>query len=111
MIELVQGRTLLVPARPRAHIRSLRRDICYLEGQDVSEIMVRRGVARDCPRFSGWRNAEAERRAAADGATIGGELPAAKLLPPAVGRREAWADPRRAVRSSFFFAGVVESEQ
>jgi hypothetical protein len=33
--------------------------------------MVRRGVARDCPRFSEGRYAEAERQAAAEGATIG----------------------------------------
>jgi micrococcal nuclease len=44
--------------------------ICYLEGRDISEVMVRRGLARDCPRFSGGRYASAERQAAADGATI-----------------------------------------
>ena len=32
--------------------------------------MVRQGYARDCPRYSGGRHAEAERQAAADGATI-----------------------------------------
>ena len=53
----------------RTHDRCV--GICFLEGADISEIMVRRGVARDCPRFSGGRYAEAERRAAADGATIG----------------------------------------
>lgn len=45
--------------------------VCYLEGEDISEILVRRGLARDCPRFSGGRYAEAEREAADDGATIG----------------------------------------
>ena len=44
--------------------------ICYLEGQDISEVMVRGGLARDCPRFSGGRFAVAERQTAADGATI-----------------------------------------
>ena len=33
--------------------------------------MVRNGFARDCPRFSGGRHAEAERQAAAEGAAIG----------------------------------------
>jgi len=27
--------------------------ICYLDGVDISEALVRRGLARDCPRFSG----------------------------------------------------------
>jgi micrococcal nuclease len=44
--------------------------ICYLDGRDISEVMVRGGLARDCPRFSGGRYAEAERRAADDGAGI-----------------------------------------
>jgi hypothetical protein len=34
--------------------------------------MVHRGLAWDCPRFSGGRYAEAELQAAAAGATIGG---------------------------------------
>jgi endonuclease YncB( thermonuclease family) len=46
--------------------------VCYLEGQDISEVMVRRGLARDCPRFSGGRYRAAEAQAAAAGATIGG---------------------------------------
>lgn len=47
--------------------------------------MVRRGLARDCPRFSGKRYAAAEREAADDGTTIGrtyllpGYLPAALI--------------------------------
>ena len=53
----------------RTHDRCV--GICYLEGQDISALMVRRGLARDCPRFSGGRYAEAELQAAADGATIG----------------------------------------
>ena len=38
---------------------------------DISQVRVRSGVARDCPRFSQGRYAEAERDAAANGATIG----------------------------------------
>jgi micrococcal nuclease len=70
MIELVQGRSLRCelggePTRDRCV------GICYLDGADMSEVMVRRGVARDCPRFSQRRYAEAELQAAAGGATIG----------------------------------------
>ena len=57
----------------RTHDRCV--GICYLNGQDISEVMVRRGLARDCPRFSGGRYAAAERRAAAGGATIGRTYP------------------------------------
>jgi hypothetical protein len=45
--------------------------ICYLQGEDIGEAMLRQGVARDCPRFSGGRYVEAEVQAAAHGATIG----------------------------------------
>jgi hypothetical protein len=38
---------------------------------DISAEMVRRGVARDCPRFSGGRYHAIEAQAASDGATIG----------------------------------------
>jgi micrococcal nuclease len=70
MIELVQGRTLRCELDgERTHDRCV--GVCYLEGEDVSEIMVHRGVARDCPRFSQGRYAEAERHAAVGGATIG----------------------------------------
>jgi micrococcal nuclease len=71
MIELVQGRTLRCELDgERTHDRCV--GVCYLDGQDISEVMVRRGLARDCPRFSGGRYARAERQAAADGSTIGG---------------------------------------
>jgi micrococcal nuclease len=70
MIELVQGRTLRCELDgERTHNRCV--GVCYLDGEDISEVMVHRGVARDCPRFSQGRYAEAERHAAADGATIG----------------------------------------
>lgn len=34
--------------------------ICYVEGKDVAAELVRRGLARDCPRFSGGRYKELE---------------------------------------------------
>ena len=46
--------------------------ICTLEGgADISEELVRMGLARDCPRYSGGRYEAAEQEAAAQGATIG----------------------------------------
>jgi micrococcal nuclease len=70
MLELVQGRTLRCELDgERTHDRCV--GVCYLEGEDIGEVMVHRGVARDCPRFSQGRYAEAERHAAAGGATIG----------------------------------------
>jgi micrococcal nuclease len=70
MFELVQGRTLRCELDgERTHDRCV--GICYLEGEDISEAVIHLGVARDCPRFSQGRYAEAERQAAADGATIG----------------------------------------
>ena len=36
---------------------------CFLAGEDIGEIMVRLGLARDCPRYSGGRYAAAEREA------------------------------------------------
>jgi endonuclease YncB( thermonuclease family) len=69
MIELVQGRTLRCELDgERTHDRCV--GVCYLNGADISEAMVRGGVARDCPRFSQGRYAK-ERQAAAAGATIG----------------------------------------
>jgi endonuclease YncB( thermonuclease family) len=38
--------------------------ICYLDGTDIYEEMIRLGLARDCPRFSGGRYKQAEREAA-----------------------------------------------
>jgi len=69
MRELVDGRTL------RCELDGSRTGdrcagVCYLEGRDIGEVMVRQGLARDCPRYSGGSYAEAERQAAAAGATI-----------------------------------------
>jgi hypothetical protein len=55
---------------------------CYLQGEDVGKAMVRQGLARDCPRFSGGRYDEAEVQAAAHGATMSTECRAT-----VVGRR------------------------
>jgi micrococcal nuclease len=70
MLGLVGGRTLRCELNgERTHDRCV--GVCYLDGADVSAEMVRRGVARDCPRFSGGRYHVIETQAAADGATIG----------------------------------------
>jgi micrococcal nuclease len=44
--------------------------ICYLGQMNIEAQMVRQGLARDCPRYSGGRYQQAEILAAADGATI-----------------------------------------
>jgi micrococcal nuclease len=49
--------------------------ICQLDGTDISEQMVRMGLARDCPRYSGGRYRAAEQQAAAGGATIRASYP------------------------------------
>lgn len=70
MREMVLGQELRCELDgERTHDRCVA--ICYLEGADIGEIMVRRGLARDCPRFSGGRYAALEQAAAMEGATIG----------------------------------------
>lgn len=87
MRAMVQGRELRCELDgERTHDRCV--GICYLEGEDISEIMVRQGLARDCSRFSRGRYAEAERHAAADGATIGRAYPL-----PGYCRAQAMASP------------------
>ena len=44
--------------------------ICTADGADIAAEMIRMGLARDCPRFSGGRYEEIELEAAAQGATI-----------------------------------------
>jgi endonuclease YncB( thermonuclease family) len=44
--------------------------ICTLAGADISETLVDMGLARDCPRYSGGRYADAEQAAADRGSTI-----------------------------------------
>ena len=70
MIELVKGRTLRCELNgERTGDRCL--GVCYLEGRNIAAEMVRRGVARDCSRFSCGRYHDAELKAAPAGATIG----------------------------------------
>jgi endonuclease YncB( thermonuclease family) len=38
---------------------------CFRSGADIAESLVRAGLARDCPRFSGGRYAAAEQPSAA----------------------------------------------
>jgi hypothetical protein len=80
MIELVNGRTLRYELNgERTHDRCV--GVCYLEGVDISAEMVRLGVARDCPRFSGGRYRMIEAQAAADGATVGRTYRLPGILP------------------------------
>jgi micrococcal nuclease len=70
MTKLVEGRTLRCELNgERTHDRCV--GVCYLEGVDISAEMVRRRVARDCPRFIGGRYRLIETQAAAAGATVG----------------------------------------
>ena len=59
MVELVEGQTVVCDlTQERTHGRRV--GWCYLDGQDVAEALVRAGLARDCPRFSGGQYAAAE---------------------------------------------------
>ena len=69
MIELVRGRIVRCELDgTRTYDRCVA--ICRLDGQDVAAALVQQGLARDCPRFSGSRYAQVERRAAAEGSMI-----------------------------------------
>jgi hypothetical protein len=57
---------------------------CYLDGADISEVLVHRGLARDCPRYSQGRYAEAELQAAAAGAKIGDDYLLPRVLSAAL---------------------------
>ena len=60
---MVQGRVVsCTPTGERNHDRWIGR--CRIDERDLGEAMVRLGVARDCPRWSGGRYARAEREAA-----------------------------------------------
>jgi endonuclease YncB( thermonuclease family) len=51
MVEVVEGRTLRCePDGEQTHDRCV--GICYLDGADIAAEMVRRGVARECPRLA-----------------------------------------------------------
>jgi hypothetical protein len=80
MIELVRGQTVRCELDGTyTHDRCV--TTCFLNGRDIAEALVAQGLARDCPRFSDGRYAVIEAQAAADGATIPGELPPSRLLP------------------------------
>ena len=54
MRELVAGRGLYCELDgSRTHDRCA--GVCYLNGADIAAILVRQGLARDCPWFSGGR--------------------------------------------------------
>jgi endonuclease YncB( thermonuclease family) len=59
MVEMVDGQTVVCDlTQERTHGRRV--DWCYRECQDIAEALIRAGLARDCPRFSGGRYAVAE---------------------------------------------------
>ena len=59
MIQIVMGRQVSCELDgTTTHDRVV--GICYASGRDVAEELVRRGLARDCPRFSGGRYRELE---------------------------------------------------
>ena len=59
MVELVEGETVVCDlTQERTHARRV--GWCYVDGQDVAEALVRAGLARDCPRYSGGQYAAAE---------------------------------------------------
>ena len=69
MEDLVLGREVRCDLDgERTHYRCVA--VCYLNGDDIAEVMVRPGLARDCPRFSEGRYAVAEQQALAEGSTI-----------------------------------------
>ena len=96
MVELVEGETVVCDlTQERTHGRRV--GWCYLDGQDIAEALIRAGLARDCPRFSGGRYAAVE-AASSTRAAVPGLLPAeveAKPRRPAQGPRG-----RRAGRQS-----------
>ena len=56
MVELVEGQTVVCDlTQERTYGRRV--GWCYLDGQDIAEALVRAGLARDCPRFSGGQYA------------------------------------------------------
>ena len=63
MVELVEGETVVCDlTQERTHGRRV--GWCYRDGQDVAEALIRAGLARDCPRYSGGRYAAVEPAAA-----------------------------------------------
>ena len=69
MEKLVLGREIRCEL-DGGHVDDRCTGVCYLDGKDIGETMVRQGLVRDCPRLSERRYAKAEHQAAVDGATI-----------------------------------------
>lgn len=44
--------------------------VCYLDGDDLGRLQIEAGHARDCPRYSGGRYSEAERKAVVSGRNL-----------------------------------------
>jgi hypothetical protein len=72
--------------------------ICYLQDEDISEGMVRRGLARDCPRFSGGRYAQGRTPGRSRGRDDRQELCPARVLSAAL--RRAMATDQLIVRDA-----------
>jgi micrococcal nuclease len=60
MVELVKGGTLRCELNGE-RTRDRCAGVCYLDGDDINEVMVHCGLARDCARFSGGRYRAAKR--------------------------------------------------
>ena len=59
MVRLIEGQAVVCDlTQERTHGRRV--GWCYRDGEDVAEALVRAGLARDCPRFSGGRYADVE---------------------------------------------------
>jgi micrococcal nuclease len=56
---LAEGRTVVCELTGE-RIRGRRVGHCYRDGRDIGGEVIRAGLARDCPRYSGGRYAEAE---------------------------------------------------
>lgn len=68
MVEPVEGQVVVCDlTQERTHGRRV--GWCYRDGGYIAGQLIAAGLARDCPRFSGWRYA-------------GVEQPAARALPP-----------------------------
>lgn len=66
MRRLVDGKQVICdPDGTKARERPVA--VCTVDGRDLGEIQVEEGFARDCPRYSGGRYADAEARARAAG--------------------------------------------
>ena len=53
MIDIVDGRTLVCELGGVSYDRRV--GVCFIDGQDIGAILIRQGLALDCPRYSGGR--------------------------------------------------------